>query len=157
MTVTVRRANLDDALLIVGFNLAMAMESEGRALQPGLLEQGVRHILLEPDHGFYLVAEVDGEAAGSLLVTFEWSDWRNGCFWWIQSVYVLPRFRRRGVYSRLHAQVRAAALADGNACGLRLYVERDNSGAQATYRNLGMEETGYRLFEEDFARGSPNR
>ena len=154
MTVSIRRATREDVLTIAGFNLAMARESEGRALHAGLLEQGIRHVLCEPRDGFYLVAEVGGVAAGSLMVTHEWSDWRNGRFWWIQSVYVLPEFRRRGVYSRMHAHVREAALADGDACGLRLYVERENTGAQATYRNLGMEETGYRLFEEEFADGS---
>ena len=152
MTVTVRRATLEDVPRIARFNLAMARESEGRALDAALLEQGVRHLLLEPGKGFYLMAEADGEAAGSLMVTYEWSDWRNGCFWWIQSVYVLPEFRRRGVYSRMHAHVREAALKDGHACGLRLYVEKDNTGAQATYGRLGMRETDYRLFEEEFPR-----
>ena len=153
MTVSVRRATLEDIPLIAGFNLAMAHESESRALHAERLEKGVRHVLLEPGDGFYLVAEVDGEAAGSLMVTFEWSDWRDGCFWWIQSVYVPPRFRRSGVYSRMHAHVRDAALADGHACGLRLYVEKDNTVAQATYGHLGMSETDYRLYEEEFGHG----
>ncbi len=152
MTVTIRKATAEDAPLIAGFNVAMARESEDRALDAALLERGVRHVVLEPGDGFYLVAEVDSEAAGSLLVTYEWSDWRNGCFWWIQSVYVLPEYRRRGIYSRMHARVREAALADGNACGLRLYVEKHNTGAQATYGHLGMKETDYRLFEEEFVR-----
>ena len=152
MTVTIRKATAEDAPLIAGFNVAMARESEDRALDAALLEWGVRHVLCEPGDGFYLVAEVDGEEAGSLLVTYEWSDWRNGCFWWIQSVYVLPEYRRRGVYSRMHARVREAAQADGHACGLRLYVEKDNTGAQATYGHLGMRETDYRLFEEEFVR-----
>ncbi|MDE0064786.1 MAG: GNAT family N-acetyltransferase [Gammaproteobacteria bacterium] len=154
MTVTIRRATARDASLIAGFNVAMAQESEDRALDAALLEQGVRHVLLEPGDGFYLVAEVNGQAAGSLLVTYEWSDWRNGRFWWVQSVYVLPEYRRRGVYSRMHARVREAALADGHACGLRLYVEKDNTGAQATYSHIGMQKTGYRLFEEEFDRGT---
>ena len=156
MSVTIRRATPADARLIAAFNVAMARESEDRALDAALLEQGVRHVLLEPRDGFYLVAEVDGEAAGSLMVTYEWSDWRNGCFWWIQSVYVLPEFRRRGVYTRMHAQVRDAALADRHACGIRLYVEKDNAGAQATYSQLGMTETDYRLFEEEFAADTGN-
>ena len=156
MSVTIRRATPADARLIAAFNVAMARESEDRALDAALLEQGVRHVLLEPRDGFYLVAEVDGEAAGSLMVTYEWSDWRNGCFWWIQSVYVLPEFRRRGVYTRMHAQVRDAALADRRACGIRLYVEKDNAGAQATYSQLGMTETDYRRFEEEFAADTGN-
>ena len=153
MTVTVRRATLEDAPLIARFNLAMARESEDRNLPAARLHAGVRHVLLEPDDGFYLVAEVDGEVAGSLLVTYEWSDWRNGCFWWIQSVYVLPRFRRRGVYAHMHAHVRDAANADGHACGIRLYVEKNNAVARATYGSLGMRETDYRLYEEDFSQG----
>ena len=82
------------------------------------------------------MAEIDGKVVAALMVTYEWSDWRNGRFWWIQSVYVLPQFRRGGVYSQLHSWVRDAALADGNACGIRLYVEKRNAGAQATYRAL---------------------
>ena len=153
MTARVRRATLEDARLIAEFNLAMALESEGRELPAARLEKGVRHVLLDPGAGFYLVAEVDGEPGGSLLVTFEWSDWRNGCFWWIQSVYVLPEFRRRGLYSGMHAEVRKAAQADGQACGLRLYVEKNNSGARTTYERLGMTETNYRLYEEELVRG----
>ncbi len=154
MTVRVRRATVEDAATIAGFSLAMARESEARALHATLLERGVDHVLREPRDGFYLVAEIDGAAAGCLMVTYEWSDWRNGRFWWIQSVYVLPQFRRGGVYSRMHAHVRDAARADGNARGLRLYVEKNNTGAKATYRNLGMKETDYRLYEEEFGRSS---
>jgi len=153
MTITIRQATEEDAPLIASFNKAMAKESEGRDLDTGLLEPGVRHVLAKPGNGFYLVAGVNGVAAGCLMVTYDWSYWRNGCFWWIQSVYGLPQFRRRGVYTRLHAQVRSAAQADHSACGIRLYVEKENFGAQATYEHLGMEETDYRLFEEEFAGG----
>ena len=150
MSVVVRRAVLEDAAVIARFNLAMAMESEGRELDSRLLREGVRQVLLEPTHGFYLVAEVGGAVVGALMVTYEWSDWRNGRFWWIQSVYVRPEFRRMGVYARMHAHVRQAALADGHACGIRLYVEKDNAGAKTTYGHLGMSETDYRLYEEEF-------
>lgn len=152
MTIRIRPATAADTDAIVAFNLAMARESEARELHPAVLNRGVAHILGEPADGFYLVAEIDGKAVGSLLVTFEWSDWRNGRFWWIQSVYVKPQSRRAGVYSLLHARVRDAALADGDACGIRLYVEKDNSGAQATYTALGMETTDYLLYEEAFDR-----
>ena len=86
------------------------------------------------------------------MLTFEWSDWRNGRFWWIQSVYVAPEHRRKGVYTALHEHVRNAARADKECCGLRLYVERENTGAQATYLAMGMVETHYRLYEEEFVR-----
>ncbi len=153
MTIRIRRATADDARDIVDFNLAMARESEAKELDPARLEAGVQHVLGEPGDGFYLVAEMAGKTVGSLLVTFEWSDWRNGRFWWIQSVYVVPRCRRAGVYSRLHNWVRNAALAQGDACGIRLYVEKRNTGAQATYRALGMGVTDYRLYAQEFDRG----
>ena len=99
-------------------------------------------------YGFYLVAESDdGEIAGGLMVTFEWSDWRNGCFWWIQSVYVMPAFRRQGIYRDLYGYVRKMAEERGGVCGFRVYVEKDNVSAKETYRKLGMEECDYRMFE----------
>lgn len=146
----VRRAAHGDDELLIGFNLAMARESEDKGLDPNVLAAGVRNLLARPADGFYLVAEVDGQVAGSLMVTFEWSDWRNGRFWWIQSVYVDPGFRRRGVYSAMHHHVRSAAKADPEGCGIRLYVEKANTGAQTTYHTLGMVTTHYQLFEEEF-------
>jgi ribosomal protein S18 acetylase RimI-like enzyme len=108
----------------------------------------VEKALADPARGRYFVAEAGGEAVGALLVTTEWSDWRDGWFWWIQSVYVARERRGRGVYSALHEHVRAAALASGEVIGLRLYVERENARAQRLYRRLGMAETYYRLYEE---------
>jgi ribosomal protein S18 acetylase RimI-like enzyme len=110
----------------------------------------VRYLLEHPDEGRYLVAEIGAEVVGALMVTFEWSDWRNGRFWWIQSVYVRPESRRRGVYRAMHARVRDEARSDPQCCGLRLYVEKDNIGAQATYSSLAMRRTDYLLFEEEF-------
>ena len=110
--------------------------------------RGVEAVLSDPGHGFYVVADTGGEIAGSLLVTFEWSDWRNGRFWWIQSVYVRPAYRRRGVYRALHEFVRDRARSTGGVVGLRLYVERENAVAQRTYAALGMDETPYRMYEE---------
>ncbi len=150
----VRPAHSADADTLVEFNRAMAAESEDKGLDADVLRSGVSYLLEHPDEGFYLVAESTsgGQATtvGALLITFEWSDWRNGRFWWIQSVYVHPDHRRRGVYRSLHAHVRERALSDPQACGVRLYVEKDNHGAQATYANLGMVETAYRLYEEEF-------
>jgi len=148
--VNIRRAVAQDHAQVVEFNMAMALESEGRRLDAQTLADGVAAMLSEPANGFCLIAEVDGQPAGCLMVTYEWSDWRNGRFWWIQSVFVAPEFRRCGIYSRMHEFVRQAAKADGQSCGLRLYVEKNNSGAQATYASLGMAPTHYDLFEEEF-------
>lgn len=145
--VEVRRATIDDVALLVHFNQAMAQETEGKALPKDRVTEGVRAALSDPGKGFYLIAEVEGTAAGGLLVTYEWSDWRNANFWWIQSVYVEPRFRRRGVYGKLHREVERAASA--SACGIRLYVDADNDRAQNVYRRLGMRPSRYFLYESD--------
>jgi ribosomal protein S18 acetylase RimI-like enzyme len=144
----VRPAQAGDADAIARFNAAMAFETEGKRLRPDVLGAGVRRLLAEPGLGFYLVAEAQGEVVACLMVTTEWSDWRNGRFWWIQSVYVQPAWRRCGVFRALYADVRAAALRESDVCGLRLYVEHENTVAQATYRSLGMQQTDYLLFEE---------
>lgn len=148
--IRIRRALPADAGFIVASNAAMALESEGRDLDADALGLGVRAVLGDDALGFYLVAEVDGRLAGQLLVTFEWSDWRNGMFWWIQSVYVRPEYRRRGVYRALHRYVSEAARAAGNVCGLRLYVAMDNAAAQAVYRDMGMARTRYYMYESEF-------
>lgn len=150
MTIGVRRARAEERAILVSFNAAMAAESEDKGLNPVTLACGIDHLFAHPSEGHYLVAEAAGEIVGALMLTFEWSDWRDGRFWWIQSVYVRPEWRRRGVYRALHDHVRARARADDKACGLRLYVEKSNVGAQATYRALGMDQTHYQLWEEDF-------
>ena len=146
--VRVRVAVAGDAATLAGFNRAMAFETEARMLEAEHLLPGVEAVLRDPAHGFFVVAESGVEVAGALLITYEWSDWRNGRFWWIQSVYVRPEHRRRGVYRRLHEFVRERARAEGSVVGLRLYVERDNVNAHRTYEALGMGETPYRMFEE---------
>jgi ribosomal protein S18 acetylase RimI-like enzyme len=151
MNYRIRRAVASDVDLLAHFNQAMAQESEDKPLDLERIRNGIAHLFAHPADGHYLIAEdARGAAAGALMLTYEWSDWRNGRFWWIQSVYVLPEHRRKGVYRALHDHVRRAAVADPEACGLRLYVERENTGAQTTYRALGMVETHYRLYEEDF-------
>ena len=150
LPVTVRPATFADLDTIVDFNLAMARESEDKGLDPARLRRGVTSLLQTAGDGFYLMADVGGKPAGSLMVTYEWSDWRDGRFWWIQSVYVAPEQRRQGVYRAMHDRVRTLAHEDGRACGIRLYVERENSGAMATYEALGMVQTHYRLYEEEF-------
>jgi ribosomal protein S18 acetylase RimI-like enzyme len=146
--VQVRRAQAGDADTIAAYNAAMAFETEGRRLLPQVLGAGVRRLIAEPALGFYLVAQAAGEVVGCLMVTTEWSDWRNGRFWWIQSVYVPPAWRRRGVFRALYAEVGALAAREPDVCGLRLYVERHNTAAQATYLSLGMQRTDYDLYEQ---------
>ena len=143
-----RLAVAGDARTLAGFNQAMALETEAKDLADGVALGGVEAALRDPVHGFYVVAETGRELAGALLVTYEWSDWRNGRIWWIQSVYVRPGHRRRGVYRALHEFVRDRARATGGVVGLRLYVERENATAQRTYAALGMRETPYLVYEE---------
>jgi ribosomal protein S18 acetylase RimI-like enzyme len=144
----IRLATPQDAPVLVEFNGAMALETEGKELLPGVIGAGVRSLLGNPASGFYVVAETEDRVVGSLMITKEWSDWRNGTFWWIQSVYVRPEFRRQGVYKRLYRHVQEMAAQDPAVCGFRLYVERENGRAQATYQALGMKETRYLVFEE---------
>ena len=146
--IRIRRATADDAGALIGFAAAMALETERKVLLPEVIGAGVHHLLRHPAAGFYLVAESGGQVAGALMVTNEWSDWRNGNFWWVQSVYVRPEFRRRGVYRTLYRHLQTLAAHDSSVCGFRLYVERENVRAQATYRTSGMEQTHYILFEE---------
>jgi len=152
---TVRPARESDLERLVGFNLAMARETEDHGLDERVLREGVRRALRDPERGSYTVAELDGEVVGCLLVTREWSDWRDGWWWWIQSVYVAPGARRRGVYRALHQGVLAAAAAAGDVCGVRLYVETENRTAQATYGELGMRQARYLMFEQPLARRAP--
>lgn len=144
----IRKAQPADADHIAAFNRAMALETEGKTLIPGLIAAGVRRLLAEPALGFYAVAEHEGEVVGCLMVTNEWSDWRNGLFWWIQSVYVTKAWRRRGVYRRLYDFVRELAQREPGVCGFRLYVEKENTTAQRTYSSLGMAPTDYLIYEE---------
>ena len=152
MTVSVRAATIDDLASLVAFNIAMAAESEDKPLDADVLGEGIEAVLTDSAHGVYLVAELDGAVVGALMITYEWSDWRNGRFWWIQSVFVVESQRRQGVYRALHGRARALAKDDPTSCGLRLYVEQDNTGAQTVYRKLGMDETAYRLYEEEWER-----
>ena len=147
-SVTVRQAQPGDAATLALFNRNMARETEGVDLIPEVIGAGVRAVLEDPGKGFYVVAEANGTVVASLMVTLEWSDWRNGVFWWIQSVYVEPDWRRQGLYRRLYEEVKRLAAMDRGVCGYRLYVEKDNRIAQQTYAALGMAECDYRLYEE---------
>lgn len=143
----IRLATPADAGALIEFNAAMALETERKELLPEVIGAGVRSLLGNPAAGFYVLAEKDS-VVGSLMITKEWSDWRNGTFWWIQSVYVRPEFRRQGVYRNLYRHVQDLASKDSAVCGFRLYVERENDRAQATYGALGMKQTRYLVFEE---------
>ena len=150
----VRQAQWDDLDTIVAFNTALARETEQRDLDVVKLREGVRTLLASPGHGFYVVAEQrrsDGaQVVGQLMITYEWSDWRNGIFWWVQSVYIPPHYRRQGIFRALHDHIQKRATADPTVCGIRLYVERDNHQAQTVYRRVGLTPSGYTVFEQDF-------
>jgi GNAT superfamily N-acetyltransferase len=149
-TITIRPAQADDAQTIVAFNRAMAVETEHKELPAAVVLSGVTQALLDPSRALYFLAEVDGVVAGQTMITVEWSDWRNGFFWWIQSVYIHPQFRRSGVFRALHEHIRREARAHPDVCGLRLYVHNENTKAMETYRHLGMARTEYALFEEEW-------
>lgn len=151
MNTNITRAKIEHASTIADFNQMMAMETEDKVLATDTIQAGVRNMIENTDLGFYLLAEVDDQVVGCLGITFEWSDWRNGLFWWIQSVYVLPDFRDHGVFSTMYDHVKRLAKEDDRACGIRLYVEKDNTRAYNTYVRLGMIETEYRLMEEEFS------
>jgi len=146
--VKIRRARRRDAPTLIAFNCAMALETERKRLLPEVIGAGVRGLLRRPGSGFYTVAELGGEVIAALMITKEWSDWRNGDFWWIQSVYVRPEHRRRGVYRRLYRHLQRLAARERAVCGFRLYVEQGNRRAHATYRASGMERTHYLVFEQ---------
>jgi GNAT superfamily N-acetyltransferase len=150
MTVTIRNAIPADVETIAAYNSEMALETEGRPLDPALIVPGVGALVADVGKGRYWVAEADGRIVGQIMVTYEWSDWRNGTQWWIQSVYVHPDYRRRGVFSALYRHVESLARTESSVCGLRLYVERDNRRAQQTYLALGMQHPGYEVMEVDF-------
>jgi ribosomal protein S18 acetylase RimI-like enzyme len=152
MKAVVRSAEAGDLEFIARGNAAMALETEHKALDEQTVRQGVSAALENPAHGRYFVAELEGRVVGQLMVTYEWSDWRNGAFWWIQSVYVLPEARRHGVFSALYQHVERLAKSTPGVCGLRLYVEHANERAQATYRRCGMVDAGYRVMEADYSR-----
>lgn len=144
----IRIAVAADATSLVEFNQAMAQETEGKQLDGDVLTQGVSAVFDDANKGFYVVADDEGTIVGGLMVTFEWSDWRNAWFWWIQSVYIRPEYRGQSIYSKLYDFVKEKALEQGNVCGFRLYVEKENVHAQAVYKTLGMDETYYLMFEE---------
>jgi GNAT superfamily N-acetyltransferase len=151
--VVIRGALPSDIEVLASNHRAMALETENKTLDVDTTLRGTRAVLEDSVKGFYLIAERDERMVGQLLVTFEWSDWRAGNFWWIQSVYVVPDARRTGVYRALHDHVIVAARETKDICGVRLYVDKGNQHAQATYRAMGMLPAHYDIYEVDFVLG----
>ena len=139
-----------DAPVIADFNLRLARETEDLRLEPLCVQQGVAALLSDPAKGLYYVAEVNGVIVGQLMITYEWSDWRNGNLWWIQSVYVKQEFRRQGVFRELFKYLEALARRLKDVRSLRLYMHADNSNARRSYENMGMYRTKYEVFELEF-------
>ena len=146
----IRAAAESDWSTIAEFNIRLAAETENKELDRLTVEAGVRGVLSDPRRGRYFVACADGQIVGQLMHTYEWSDWRNGDIWWLQSVYVHPDFRRQGIFRRLNAWLSDLAAKDPGVVGLRLYVEQQNERAQQTYRSLNLVDPGYRVMERIF-------
>jgi len=157
MKIEIRQARPEDAPVIAEYNRAMAAETESLTLEPGRVIAGVKSVFDDPSRGLYLVAAAGGQVVGQLMITYEWSDWRNGSFWWIQSVYVHPDYRRRGVFRMLYSNILERARQAPDVCGVRLYVEEENHRAQRTYKELGMSRTPYQFYEVDFVLGKAAR
>ena len=157
MSISIRNATRADIDRIAGFQQAMAMETENRTLDPSVSTQGITAIFDDPLKGFYIVAVSSsdegnaGEVVGSLLITYEWSDWSNANHWWIQSVYVDAAWRRKGVYRTMYEHILALTKGRSDICSIRLYVERTNTIAQQTYKTLGMSHSHYDMYEIDLS------
>ena len=149
--IIIRYANKNDISIIVNFNSGMALETENKQLDSATVHKGVEAVLKNKELGFYLIAESDGVPVGQLMVTKEWSDWRNRAFWWIQSVYVRRDFRKNGIYKKFYTEVNRLAKESTQVCGIRLYMDKNNTKAQKVYSKLGMTESNYLFFEEDWS------
>lgn len=145
--VEIRKAEISDILIIKGFQLLLALESEGISLDQDILQKGIQAVFDDGEKGQYYLAVKEGKAIATLLITREWSDWRNGTVWWIQSVYVEKQHRKSGVFKKMYEYLKNAVIEDSSVRGLRLYVDNHNENAQAVYRQLGMDGNHYRFFE----------
>lgn len=154
MSCVIRDARPDDWTVITEFNRRMALETERKALDAALVGAGVRRVLADPALGRYYVAEHDGRIIGQLMITFEWSDWRNGMFWWLQSVYVDEAWRGRGVFRRLCTHVERLARMEDSVRGIRLYMANTNTRARRAYDALGIHATGYVVLEKQLPDGA---
>ncbi|MEZ6046280.1 MAG: GNAT family N-acetyltransferase [Planctomycetaceae bacterium] len=145
--VTIREATTSDVDTLIDYNCALASETEGKKLNRETLRAGLLALLENPSRGKYLVAEINGEVVGQVMFTAEWSDWRNGEFWWLQSVYVARKYRRQGIFRQLYQSIIDRAREQSEVVGIRLYVELQNHTAQSTYQHLGMVPAGYSVME----------
>jgi GNAT superfamily N-acetyltransferase len=150
----IRRATEGDIPTLVQFNCAMALETENKELEPDTILRGTRALFEDEHRGFYLVAQLGQRLIGQLMITYEWSDWRCATFWWIQSVYVEPMQRKKGVLRHLYRYLEGLAQQAGNVCGFRLYVDQHNQQAEEAYRKLGMTPGHYRFWEVDYVFGA---
>lgn len=142
-----RKALPEEAQQIISFQIAMALETENIILDPETVTHGVKAVYADPSKGNYFIAEENGQVIASLLTTYEWSDWRNGTILWLQSVYVMPEFRRKGIYKALYRHIRTMVEQDHNLKGIRLYADKGNTIAQKVYEKLGMTADHYQLYE----------
>lgn len=143
----IREANISDLERIIEFNYNLALETEGKVLDKEILAKGVGNALQDNSKAVYHVCVKDSKVIGQIMYTYEWSDWRNGTFLWVQSVYVDKEYRGQGVFKSLYNYVKSICYNNSNLCGIRLYVERENTVAQKTYKSLGMEECNYFMYE----------
>ena len=152
MNLIIRKASNNDINTIVTFNYLMAKETETILLDKNIVKLGVKSVITDPSKAQYWIAENNNKIIGQLMITYEWSDWRNGDMWWISSVYVTENFRRRGVFSALYKHIEHMAKENLGCCGIRLYIEKHNERAQKTYLSLGMNDAGYDVMEVDFTK-----
>lgn len=157
MPFMVRTARPSDATTIAEFNRRLALETENLVLQPAALAAGVAAVLADRSRGRYFVAEEAGDVIGQVMITYEWSDWRNGWIWWIQSVYVRADRRKNNVFRSILDFIQETARAEGDVVALRLYVEKENKAAQATYHRLGFEEIHFHLLQKLMPTEAPRR
>ena len=149
-SIQIREGRLEDVPVIVEYNQRMAMETEGKELDSATVAKGVEQGLRQPEKCRFFVAEAEGMVIGQAMITYEWSDWDNRDLWWIQSVYVHPGHRRRGVFTKLYRHIESLAVEKDQVRALRLYVKEDNAVGQATYKKLNMSYTGYHVYEKEF-------
>ena len=148
MPINIREANLNDLAILVNNNQALAQETEALELNKNILREGVKQALKRKECR-YFVAMMDGNVVGQSMITYEWSDWRNGVIWWIQSVYVLAPYRKQGVFRSLFLHIESLARSNPQVKAIRLYVMNNNSIGQRTYKNLGMDNSGYIVFQKE--------
>jgi len=145
--IKIRKAIIEDLETIVKFNYNLAKQTEDKELDLEILTKGVIAMLSDTSKGQYYVYEIDGKVVGQIMNTYEWSDWRNGTFLWVQSVYVDEEYRRKGIFKELYNHVKQICDNDEKIAGIRLYVEKENFNAKATYKSLGMDECNYHMYE----------